>query len=311
MIGTRRWLSFGTFYLALLCAAAVAAVTHGARTPGAVTHGARTPGAPGSVSERKDFKETLRFGAGTTRRVDIDNYAGPVSIVGEDRDDVELTVSEVITADSADLLATARRDVTLERSQDGATVRVSACGPWTEHEGRGRGCCFHGWERLGYKVEYSISARVPRSVTLLASTVDDGDVHVEGVRGALRIENVNGSVSAHGVAGGGVFGTVNGNLEVWFAANPTAPSSFSNVNGDIDVEFRPGLAADVRLKTLNGEMWSDFEYASLPMLGRVDKQQGRFVYTNNHTAALRIAGGGPELRFETVNGEIRLRRNGK
>src|SRR4029079_17965989 len=89
--------------------------------------------------------------------------------------------------------------------------------------------------------------------------------------GDLRIENVNGSVSARGVSGKGIFGTVNGDLEVLFAANPDGPSSFSNVNGDIDVELRPGLAADVRLKTLNGEMWSDFPYVTLALARRRDR----------------------------------------
>jgi len=219
---------------------------------------------------------------------------------------VALVIHETVSAESRELIAEARRDVTLQHVAEGATVRVRVCGPWCDRQGRD--CCFHGWDRSGYRVQYEIEARVPRNVTLLARTVQNGDVRVEGVRGDLVIENVNGSVSARGVSGKGTFGTVNGDLEVLFAANPDGPSRFSNVNGDIDVELRPGLAADVRLKTLNGEMWSDFPYTTLPLAGEVDRRNGRFVYANNHTAAVRIAGGGPELSFETINGEIRLRR---
>jgi hypothetical protein len=290
--------SLGTFYLASLCAAAVATVNHA-----------------NSVVERRSYVETLRFNevradgrvdGGAMRRVEIDNVYGSVKVIGEQREDVALSVHEVATADSPELLARARREARLERLADGAGVRIAARGPFRDGEGN---CCCRNWERMGYRVEYAIEVRVPSDVRLVASTVDGGDVNVEGVRGDLRDENVNGSVSARGVEGGGSFGTVNGKLEVRFAANPTGPSSFSNVNGDIDVEFRPGLAADVELKTLNGGMWSDFLYTARPLLGSVERRQGHFVYTNNHTAAIRIAEGGPELRFETVNGEIRLRKH--
>jgi len=295
------WLSLGTFYLALLCAAGVAAVTRGH------DHGDLDRQ---KLVETRSFEDRLRFAPGTAApRLDLENYSGGVTVLGEDRDDIALVVRETVTAESPELMAEARRDVSLERTVAGPTARVRACGPFNDRGDGRRHCCFEGWERLGYRVVYAIEARVPRGMTLFASTVDDGDVRVENVRGELQIENVNGSVSARGVSGHGTFGTVNGNLEVLFAANPEGPSRFSNVNGDIDVEFRPGLAADVRLKTLNGEMWSDFPYAQVALKGEVDRRQGRFVYSNHHTAALRIGSGGPELDFETVNGEIRLRRH--
>jgi len=297
-----RRISLSTLAIALICAAAVAAVNRGSRHTGAID-GLENA----ALVERQTIQERLAFAPGSgAHRVDIDNYDGPVRVIAEDRDDVALVVHETVSAESRELLAQARRDVTLRRVADGPTVRVTVCGPWCDEQGRN--CSFHGWERAGYRVQYEIEAHVPRQVTLLARTVQNGDVRVEGVRGDLRIENVNGSVSARGVSGKGIFGTVNGDLEVLFAANPDGPSRFSNVNGDIDVELRPGLAADVRLKTLNGEMWSDFPYTTLPLAGEVDRRNGRFVYANNHTAALRIAGGGPELSFETINGEIRLRR---
>jgi hypothetical protein len=261
------------------------------------------------VTASRSFQETLRFAPGAgERRVDVDNLDGPVTVVGEERDDVALTVHETITADTAALLEEARRDVRLERRQDSSAIRIVACGPFRDENGR---CCRRGWDDLGYRVAYTIEARVPRDVRLLARTVNDGDVAIEGVRGTLRVENVNGAVRAERVAGSGTFGTVNGNLQVAFAANPSGPVAFSNVNGDIDVELLPGLAADLRLKTLNGEIWTDFPYTPLPLVGETRRSGARFVYSNHHSAAVRIAGGGPELRFETVNGEIRIHRRAR
>jgi hypothetical protein len=282
----------------LWCVLGLAGLCGAASAPTALAH---------DVVERRSFDETLHFAGGQgLRRVEVDNYWGPVSVIGEERDDVALAVREVITADDAARLAEARRDVRLERSSEGNTVRIEALGPFRRRDGRER------WGRsFGYCVRYALEVRVPSAVALLARTVSDGDVRVEGVRGLLEVHNVNGSVRALRVAGSGTFGTVNGDLAVGFAANPTAPSTFENVNGDIDVEFQPGLGAQANFRTLNGEIWSDFPYTALPARGEVEKQQGRFVYRSRHAAAVRIAEGGPDLRFETVNGEIRLRQRAR
>ena len=70
---------------------------------------------------------------------------------------------------------------------------------------------------------------------------------------------------------------------------------FKTVNGGIDVSFPSGLSAEVEAKTLNGEITSDFPLTV----------QGTF--SRRHMNGT-VGGGGRELRLETVNGSVQIRR---
>jgi hypothetical protein len=114
------------------------------------------------------------------------------------------------------------------------------------------------------------------------------------------------------VAGSGRAHTVNGPVRVSFRENPRAASSFKSINGQVELAFLPSLAADFRMKTFNGDAFSDFEYVWLPVTPVEAQRAGaRFVYRSNRMTGLRVGSGGPEIRIETLNGQIRILKRGK
>jgi hypothetical protein len=66
------------------------------------------------------------------------------------------------------------------------------------------------------------------------------------------------------------------------------------------------------MKTFNGGLYTDFDVQPLP--GKVEaggeRRDGRFVYRANQFSRMRVGSGGPEIRFETLNGNVRARRAG-
>jgi hypothetical protein len=80
------------------------------------------------------------------------------------------------------------------------------------------------------------------------------------------------------------------------------------VNGKIDVTFQPNLSADFNLKTVNGGMFTDFESTALASGGAATKAGGRFVYKARGESRIRVGSGGPQIRLETVNGSIEIRK---
>jgi DUF4097 and DUF4098 domain-containing protein YvlB len=113
-----------------------------------------------------------------------------------------------------------------------------------------------------------------------------------------------------GLAGSGRAHTVNGGVKVSFTANPSAASSFKTVNGNVDVSFVDGLSADFSMKTFNGGLFTDFDVQ--PLAGKVpaapERREGKFVYRANEFTRVRVGRGGPELSFETLNGNVRALR---
>jgi DUF4097 and DUF4098 domain-containing protein YvlB len=166
---------------------------------------------------------------------------------------------------------------------------------------------------LVYDFTYNFKVRVPRDIYLELKTVNDSHVLVEGTSGDYKISNVNGGIEMREVEGSGSVHTVNGKVTVSFARNPKQATSFKSVNGTLDVTFRGGLNADAKMKTMNGGLYTDFPVTALPVSASVqpERRDGGFVWKSNRMTGVRIGSGGPELSFETLNGNVLIKNREK
>jgi len=263
------------------------------------------------VVDESTVTRTLVFAAGGGRTLDVRNINGFIRVEGTSDSSVQMSIHKVIRAETRDDLAEAqqvRLDFTDNSQRIGATVTEvnrQVCGErWNDREPE--------WRRPRYNVRFDFTIRVPRDASLRLCTINGGDVIVTGTRGDFEVDNVNGLIEMRDVAGSGRAHTVNGPVTVAFTANPKQPSSFKSVNGNIDVSFPEGLAADFAMKTFNGGLFTDFDAQPLanPVAAAGERRNGRFVYRANEFTRVRVGNGGPEIAFETLNGNVRARRAG-
>jgi hypothetical protein len=265
------------------------------------------------VIDESAITRTLSFAAGGGRMLDVRNMTGFIHVEATNEAAVQMSIRKVIRAATSNDLAEAQRDVRLDFRDGGPRVEATV----TDRRGQvcGEPSNDHGerWGRVHYEVRFDFTIRVPRDAALRLCTVNGGDVIVNGTQGNFEISNVNGLIALNQVAGAGTAHTVNGPVTVSFTANPQQPSSFKTVNGNVDVSFRDGLAADLAMKTFNGGLFTDFEAQALagaaPAPG--ERRNGRFVYRANEFTRVRVGNGGPEITFETLNGNVRARRGGR
>ena len=265
------------------------------------------------VMDDSVITRTLSFAAGGGRTLDVRNINGFIHVEGTDESSVQMSIRKVIRAATREDLAEAQRDVRLDFREGAPRVEATVvdrrghiCGePWRDDGER--------WDRVHYEVRYDFTIRVPRDTALRVCTINSGDVIVNGTRGDFDVSNVNGLIDMRQVAGSGRAHTVNGPVSVTFTANPKQPSSFKTVNGNVDVWFLDGLAADFAMKTFNGGLFTDFDSqplaAPVPVAG--ERRNGKFMYRVNEFTRVRVGSGGPEIAFETLNGNVRARRAGR
>jgi len=264
------------------------------------------------VVDESAITRTLVFAAGGGRMLDVRNMNGFIHVEATSDSSAQLSIRKVIRAETRDDLAAAQRDVRLE-FRDGAPRAEAIV---TDHRGHVCGEEWNDrrddWERIHYNVQFDFTIRVPRDVALRLCTINSGDVIVNGTRGDFDVSNVNGLIEMREVAGSGRAHTVNGPVTVTFTANPKQTSSFKTVNGNVDVSFLQGLAAEFAMKTMNGGLFTDFDAQPLPgkTTAAGERQNGRFVYRANQFTRVRVGDGGPEITFETLNGNVRARRAG-
>jgi hypothetical protein len=260
-------------------------------------------------SMRLQEKETIRKSFNLTaasKILEVDNIFGPIEVTGGQGDQVQLVVNKTINAESKDRMEAAKKEVTLDITDQPDLLKLYVNGPFRCNCNNGRdNCVWHGDD--GYRVKMDFELQVPRNIEVKLKTVNSGHVHVRDVTGNFSVHNVNGGIEMQNVAGSGTAKTVNGGVKVTFRENPHENSDFSTINGNVDLYFARGLAADFRFKTMNGNVYSDFEMTSLPAQAAKAEQRGsKFVFRSDRYTGGRIGSGGPEIKAENLNGDIRV-----
>ncbi len=258
------------------------------------------------VEKKEEIQKTLKFAdPAKAKEVLVDNIFGAIAVRGYEGSEVLLVAHKTIRAKSQDKVQQALEEVKLDLTEKGNTVDIFVDGPFRCHDRRGHS----EWRNPGYEVQFDFELRVPFRTNLSVSTVNDGDIDIGNIEGEFEVSNVNGKIRMNEVAGSGEVETVNGEVVVVFKRSPRGNCEFRTINGEVDLRFPADLSADFRIKTFNGEVYSDFPVASLPASPAVkEREKGRFVYKSDSFSGVRIGKGGPEMKLDTLNGDIYIRK---
>jgi hypothetical protein len=259
---------------------------------------------------RLEEKETIRktFNLTAAHKIlDIDNIFGSIEVTGGQGDQVQLVVNKTISAESKDRMDAAKKEVTLDITDQPDFLKLYVNGPFRCKCENGNDGCTNWRGDRGYKVKMDFQLQVPRNIEVKLRTVNSGHVSVQDVTGDFSVHNVNGGIDMKNVAGSGVAKTVNGPVKVSFRENPREKSDFATINGNVELYFVRGLSGDFRFKTMNGAVYSDFEMTSLPAQPVSGERHGtKFVFRSDRFTGGRVGSGGPELKVENLNGDIRV-----
>jgi len=242
------------------------------------------------------------------KSIEIDNVFGSVEVIGGASDQVQLTVEKSMRADSKQDLELAKKEVTLDITQQDGVLKFFVNGPFRCH--CDDDCHGRRHDGDGYVVKMDFKVHVPRDIDTKVKTVNEGHVTVSNVAGTFSVHNVNGDIRMQNVAGSGTANTVNGPVRVTFQENPRENSSFGTINGNVELSFARGLSADFRFKTMNGGVYSDFPVAALAAHAlQEDHRGGKTIFRADRYTGARVNAGGPEIKIENLNGDIRILEN--
>ena len=260
------------------------------------------------LSDSRTLQESIAFEGSGTHRLVVDNVWGSIVVEGYAGDTVEMKAVETVRARSTERVELARDEVELQILSKDGEIELYVDGPFRCHNREEHGNCWNRWHDK-YEVIYDFKIRVPRDIEIEVRTVNHGDIEVSGVEGDFIVNNVNGSIELSGLAGSGEATTVNGPVVASFVSNPAHDSHFETINGKIDVSFQPGLSADLEMLARWGELWSEYQVEPLPSLPPTKRTEGgRTVIELQRGSRVRVDDGGPTHSFETLNGNIYVRK---
>jgi hypothetical protein len=156
----------------------------------------------------------------------------------------------------------------VEVDGEGGNLSVRAC----------CGTCGSRHQNCHGDVEVKLTLRVPEDSRIEVSSVA-APVHVTNARGEQRIETVSGDLRVEGSAGALRVGTVSG--QVVLAPKEMKPMRIHTISGDVELNLPRGGGARVSLQSLSG-------------------------LVNGARGSRDFGGGGPEVRVETVSGDVQV-----
>jgi len=158
-----------------------------------------------------------------------------------------------------------------------------------------------------------VTIQTPANTSLNVRTMSGGQINIEGVSGDIDAQNLNGPVTIRSVTGSVVAHSLNGSVTVSVAGVKSgSPMAFSTLNGTIDVTLPANVAADFSMKTNRGEIYSDFDVklksAPKPVVEESTSKKGKYKVKTEGAVLGSVNGGGPEIKFTTLNGNIYIRK---
>jgi len=257
--------------------------------------------------------ETLRVPAPRGGAISIHNANGKTRVVGEDREDIEISIYKSVSADCPELAEKLLDSINIQNGKSGDVLEIEVLIP----------------RKCSRRAVAHIELRVPRA-TKVASTSTNGKISLECLERSIRARSSNGSIVICEVNGdidvttanakvacrctqgrlharssngkievGGHTGSIdastsNGVIRASLDALGDEGVTLSTSNGRIVLELPDDSNADVYIKVENGHIRNDIalEVTDAPVEGRV---RGR------------IGKGGIPIRLRTSNGTISLR----
>lgn len=148
--------------------------------------------------------------------------------------------------------------------------------------------------------------RVPHNVRVMIQEVNwgGGDIEISNHRGEIEIQAKNGDINLQNITGPVIAHSTSGDVDIVFSeVSGENPTSVSLVSGYIDVTLPASTASDLYLSSISGEIFTDMD---ISLKGSSEDKMMRLGGGRNIEGSLN--GGGVEMSFKTVSGDIYLRK---
>lgn len=225
-----------------------------------------------SAEVTQDFHKTVPLTPNGT--LSLDNINGNVEITGWDRSEVQI-----------DAVKSARDQQRLDEASIEVNGTSDAVHIQTKYpEGRNN----NNPASVHYQLHVPMGARV-EEIKLV-----NGSLKIDHVNGDVSASLINGSVHASELAGRSNLSSVNGSVQAAYTSlSHNSGITIKSVNGSIDLMLPSSPNAQVHASTVSGSIKSDFPLTV----------KGGFV---GHSIDGTLGSGGTQIELSNVNGSIRV-----
>jgi DUF4097 and DUF4098 domain-containing protein YvlB len=260
------------------------------------------------------IRETVAFAKQReTNVLVIDNVNGSIEVESYKGNEIIMEIKQELSAKTEAKLEKAKQETQIKFQQSGDSIiayfplqrRSDCCDDakgWTQNR-------WNTGDEYNYLFDFKV--KVPLNTNLYLRTVNKGDIKVSNIEGQICVANVNGSLTLDKITGTTQASTVNGKIDITYTANPPKDSDYKTINGTITVNYKENLSADLTFKSMHGEFYTDFQVTEYlnSVVEKNEKESAKGKrYMVSARPAVRIGKGGTTHHFETLNGNIFIKK---
>ena len=275
------------------------------------------------LSQTETINEVLKFDSShADNHITVFNVYGSIEVEGYDGDEIIVEAKNKVFANTQSLIESGIDEIGLRFEKFGQKIYVILDSPYTyfdQEEDKIRhsdtcwrhdDCSRKHQNKKAYKYNMDIKVLLPQNTNIKVSAINNGDIDISGIHAKhLNVNNINGAIDMVDVSGQTNVNAINKDINIAYSKNPSVDSKFHSINGDLNINFVGQPDAEVIYKTMNGDFYTSYDVSLMAptILKTSKKKENGIKYKLNANSRLLVGKGGPEYRFETLNGDIKLK----
>lgn len=266
-------------------------------------------------AQEPKFTETIKkeFVVSPSSVLAVYNIDGFIKVEGYDGNKVLIEVEKTISGKTNEIVEEGKQEFKLEFEQKADSLIAYTIEPFDSRPNRNRDRWNKNeYRKIQYRYNLNYTIKVPKSMNLVVSTINNGDILITDVSGFMKVNNINGKITVKNAQKANDIRTINGDVNINYTALPPENAQYYTLNGNLNIIYPTNFSADCEFKTFQGDFYTDFEdVEKLP--ARVTKTVSETDKGTTHKLSkgsiIRIGSGGKNLKFETFNGNIYIKKS--
>ncbi len=151
-------------------------------------------------------------------------------------------------------------------------------------------------------IDYTIKIPSTMHVSISETNWHGDNFTIENISGEIEVNAKSSDIKMKGVSGPVVANTTNGDIDIVYKTlNQEKPNAIKSINGHVDITLPSSAKSSVKLRAMNGEIFTNFDVAMKTSEDNIN------VYGGGKIEGA-INGGGVEIKLNTINDNIYLRK---
>lgn len=265
--------------------------------------------------QEETIKKNASFrGSAANQVLSVENIEGDVIVEAYNGDRVVLEARKTITAKNADDLAKGMRELQVQMLEAGDSIYVYLEAPFIHRKKDSKRHFSTERKEADYRFHVDMTLKVPAKIKVLAATINNGELRISQVQGPVQARHVNGPITLTGARGPVDAHTVNGPIDITYNTDTPPAASFKTINGNVNVYYPARLHGNISFKSLHGDFFTDLKDVELQpgkVVRNTSREGNNTVYKIDKRQTYKAGKGGAELSFETLNGNIYLKKDAR